>query len=84
MQRISGLAKDGYTIILSTHNPDHAFLYANRVVMIHKGTVIADGSPDSVLDADLIKTVYGVSVKVEEFENSCRRHNLCIPLDSEF
>lgn len=84
MQRISGLAKDGYTIILSTHNPDHAFLYANRVVMIHKGTVIADGSPDSVLDADLIKTVYGVSVKVESFENSCRRHNLCVPLDSEF
>ena len=84
MQRISGLAKEGYTIILSTHNPDHAFLYANRVVMIHKGTVIADGSPDSVLDADLIKTVYGVSVKVESFENSCRRHNLCVPLDSEF
>lgn len=84
MQRISGLARDGYTIILSTHNPDHAFLYANRVVMMFGGKVVADGTPEAVLDADLIYQVYGVSVKVDNFVNARRMHKLCIPLDTEF
>ena len=35
MCRISDLAGEGYIIILSTHNPDHAFLYANRTLMIY-------------------------------------------------
>ncbi|HJJ64178.1 MAG TPA: ABC transporter ATP-binding protein, partial [Methanocorpusculum sp.] len=84
MQRVAGLAKNGYTIILSTHNPDHAFIYANRVVMMYGGKVIADGLPDEVLDADLIKKVYGVDVMVNNFENTCRTHKLCVPKDTEF
>ena len=84
MQRIAGLAKNGYTIILSTHNPDHAFIYANRVVMMYGGKVIADGTPDEVLDAELIRKVYGVEVMVNNFENTCRTHKLCVPKDTEF
>ena len=84
MQRVAGLAKNGYTIILSTHNPDHAFIYANRVVMMYGGKVIADGAPDEVLDAELIKKVYGVDVMVNNFENTCRTHKLCVPKDTEF
>jgi iron complex transport system ATP-binding protein len=84
MQRVAGLAKNGYTIILSTHNPDHAFIYANRVVMMYGGKVIADGTPDEVLDAELIRKVYGVEVMVNNFENTCRTHKLCVPKDTEF
>ena len=84
MQRIAGLAKNGYTIILSTHNPDHAFIYANRVVMMYGGKVIADGTPDEVLNAELIRKVYGVEVMVNNFENTCRTHKLCVPKDTEF
>ncbi|MDV0441078.1 ABC transporter ATP-binding protein [Methanorbis furvi] len=81
MCRISDLAKEGYLIILSTHNPDHAFLYANRTLMIHGGRVIADGAPEKVLDAQLIKNVYGVDVHIENYAYGSRRHKLCIPID---
>ncbi len=84
MQRVAGLAKEGYTIILSTHNPDHAFIYANRVVMMFGGRVIADGRTEEVLDADLIWKVYGVEVMVNTFENTKRTHKLCVPKDTEF
>ena len=84
MQRVAGLAKEGYTIILSTHNPDHAFIYANRVVMMFGGKVIADGNPEEVLDAELIRKVYGVEVMVNTFENTKRTHKLCVPKDTEF
>ncbi len=81
MCRISDLAKEGYIIILSTHNPDHAFLYANRVLTVQGGKVIADGSPDNVLDAKLIKDVYNVDVRIEEFQSETRHHKLCIPIE---
>lgn len=81
MQRVSGLAKDGYTVILSTHNPDHALLYANRVVMMYGGKIIAEGTPEDVLNAGIIKDVYGVDVHIESFENTKRTHKLCIPKD---
>ena len=74
MCRISDLAREGYIIILSTHNPDHAFLYANRTLMIYGGKVIADGTPDDVLDEELIKVVYGVDVNVEDYRYGSRRH----------
>ena len=80
MCRISGLAQEGYIIILSTHNPDHAFLYANRTLMIYGGKVIADGTPEDVLDAKLIRDVYGMDVHIEECQCGSRHHRLCIPI----
>ncbi|MDO5846657.1 MAG: ABC transporter ATP-binding protein [Methanocorpusculum sp.] len=84
MCRIQGLAKDGYIIILSTHNPDHAFLYANRVIMMFGGKVIADGVPDEVLDARLIHDVYGVDTKIEVFSDAGGTHRMCIPVNGGF
>jgi iron complex transport system ATP-binding protein len=81
MNRIVNLAKDGYIVILSTHNPDHAFLYANRVLMIQGGKVIADGAPEDVMTDNLIRDVYGVNVCIEDYENVRRTHKICIPRD---
>lgn len=81
MCRICDLAKNGYIIILSTHNPDHAFLYANRVLMIYGGKVIADGTPDEVLDSNIIKEVYGVDTMIHQFEDHTGKHKMCIPLE---
>jgi len=81
MCRVVELAKEGYIIILSTHNPDHAFLYANRVLMIYGGSVIADGKPAEVLDETLIKQVYNVDTRIEEFRDELGTHRICIPLN---
>ncbi|HJK00857.1 MAG TPA: ABC transporter ATP-binding protein [Methanocorpusculum sp.] len=81
MAKISDLARRGYSIILSTHNPDHAFLYANRTLVINEGRVIVDGAPEDVLDAQLIKKVYGVNVHIEDYQNGSRHYKFCIPID---
>lgn len=79
MCKVADLAADGYLIILSTHNPDHAFLYAHRVLMMYGGEVIADGTPESVLDSELIYRVYGVNVRIETFTDESGTHRICIP-----
>jgi len=66
---ISGLSKSGYSILLSTHNPDHAFLFANRVLALHKHELAAIGTPSDVLTPELIHTLYGVKVRLRKDEH---------------
>ncbi|MBY5162387.1 ABC transporter ATP-binding protein [Salsipaludibacter albus] len=46
--RIQGLAADGKTIVFTTHHLAEADEVADRVVVIHRGRVLADGSPSAV------------------------------------
>ena len=60
LQKVSSLSAQGYTILLSCHNPQHALLYAHRVIALADGTICADGAPESALDPALIRRLYGV------------------------
>jgi iron complex transport system ATP-binding protein len=67
--RIKRLARQGYTILMSTHNPDHAFLFADRVLALHDQKVAACGPPAEVLTGELIHRLYGVKVTVQRGGN---------------
>ena len=54
--------RDGYTVILSTHNPQHALTYADAILALHGGRVLTHGAPGVVLTAPALKTLYGVDV----------------------
>lgn len=55
---IGQLADEGRSIVLSTHNPDHADRYADRVAVLHQGRLRALGEPNTVLSDSLLSTVY--------------------------
>ena len=63
LERVSALTLRGYTVLLSCHNPQHAMLYAQRVVALHDGLVAADGPPDQALDEALMRKLYGVPAR---------------------
>ena len=46
LRAIKRLAATGIGIVLATHDPDHTFAVASRVVLMRDGVVIADGPPD--------------------------------------
>ena len=54
------LTRKGYTVLLSTHDPQHALTYADRILALSGGVLIADGAPRDVLTPALIRTLYGV------------------------
>ena len=68
LMNISGLSRQGYSILLSTHNPDHAFLFARRVLALHNNELAAMGPPADVLNSELIQTLYGVKVRLRKDE----------------
>jgi ABC-2 type transport system ATP-binding protein len=45
---ISGFAKTGKTVILTTHYLEEADALANRIIVINKGEIVAQGSPSQI------------------------------------
>ena len=54
----------GLTVVAVLHDLAQAARYSDRVVALRDGVVHADGAPAEVVDAALLKDVYGVSGEV--------------------
>jgi iron complex transport system ATP-binding protein len=60
--RVQNLCRQGYSIIYSTHNPNHAFMFAHQALVLHESKIAALGTPETVLTEELIKNLYGIPV----------------------
>lgn len=66
LELVRELADEGYAVLLSTHNPQHALTYATRILALCGGRVAALGAPETALTPQLVRTLYGVDVEFEE------------------
>jgi iron complex transport system ATP-binding protein len=73
---IKRLAASGLGVVLSTHDPDHAFSVGNRVALLDGGRLVAQGTPHEVLTPQRLRSVYGVSVVVERLSQG---QTVCAP-----
>lgn len=64
MQTARDLSRQGYTIIMSTHSPQHVLTYADRLLALSEGRLICEGKPGEVLDAKLMQKLYGIPVQI--------------------
>jgi len=64
LERIAALARTGIAILFSSHDPDHAFLCAQRALLLAEGRALEIGAPHDVIRADTLQRLYGVSVQV--------------------
>ncbi len=76
LREIRRLLGKGFGIVLSTHDPDHAFACATRVALLHDGGVLAAGTPAEVLTADHMQRMYGVAVTIERLADG---RTVCAP-----
>ena len=79
LRHIQKMAEQGYTVLLSTHNPEHALQYASTVMAIKNHRVLAYGSIDEMLGEDLIREIYGIEVKIIETEVGGSIVKSCVP-----
>ncbi len=76
LERIAALAGGGISILFSTHDPDHAFLAAQRALLLAEGRVLALGTPREVIRADTLERLYHVAVQVVPLEGG---GHTCLP-----
>lgn len=55
---------EGTTIVLATHNLNLAARYADELIMLNRGRVVAKGTPRSVLTAERVSGVYEWPVSI--------------------
>lgn len=63
-------ADDGITVVAAMHDLTLAGQYADRMVMLAGGRIVADGPPAAVLTAERIGAVYQARVEVVERGNA--------------
>ncbi len=76
LSEVRRLADRGIAIVLSTHDPDHAFAVATSVALMSEGRIIDCGIPNEVLTAESLRRVYGVDVSVEVLADG---RSICSP-----
>jgi iron complex transport system ATP-binding protein len=76
LSKIRHLAERGIGVLLSTHDPDHAYAVATRVALMQDGQVVTLGSPADALTAPRLREVYGVDVSIEHLPDG---RTICAP-----
>ena len=79
LRHIKKMAAQGYTILLSTHNPEHVLQYATHLIAIKDHRILAQGSTWEIMDEALIKTLYGLDVRLFEVEVGGQIIRSCVP-----
>lgn len=80
LDQIRSLAASGIGVMIATHDPDHAFLCADRVALLHEGRLLIDAPPHRAVTTATLKTVYGIDAVLADVEvapGEMRR--VCVP-----
>ena len=77
LEQARSLAREGYTVIQTTHHPEQSYMFSDRILAIQKGRVLAEGDPKEVLTGETLHALYGVDVDVVSLYGDKAR--ICIP-----
>ncbi|MGO4839089.1 ATP-binding cassette domain-containing protein, partial [Rhizobiaceae sp. 2RAB30] len=52
------------SVVLVLHDINMAARFCDEIVALHSGRLIARGSPDEIMDADVLRDIYGIDMDV--------------------
>ena len=75
---VRGLAETrALSVLLSTHHPEQAFAWANRVAVLAGGELLHIGAPAEVITAETLRACYSVDVAVLPIADN--QYRVCVP-----
>ena len=75
VQMIGQLSKEGYALIMTTHNPEHAILLGGKVAILDREGVLGVGPSEEMLTSEVLTNLYGLQIKTRFDEDAGR--NIC-------
>ncbi|HET7559678.1 MAG TPA: ABC transporter ATP-binding protein [Limnochordia bacterium] len=64
LQLVSAAVRQGALVVAALHEPDLAARFAQRILLLREGRLIADGPPRAVLTAENIQAAYDLEAQV--------------------
>ena len=77
LEQARALAREGYTVIQTTHHPEQSYMFSDRILASQNGRVLTQGAPAEVLTEQTMAALYGVNVNVVSLYHD--RARICIP-----
>lgn len=80
--QVKKLASLGYTIVMITHVPGHAFLCADKVLAVGHNSYFAMGTPEDILTEECLNTLYGIEIQLSDviLRGDQRQVKVCVPM----
>lgn len=76
VQMVKQLADEGYALIMTTHNPDHAIILNGKVAILNREGVLGVGQAAETLNRETLSSLYGLEIKTV-FDEDAQR-NICV------
>lgn len=77
MERLQDLSGRGYTVVMTSHNPEQAYLYAQSIAAFKDGRLLLQGPPRDVITEKTIREIYGIDAAVVSLLDD--RVRVCVP-----
>ena len=81
LAQVKKLAREGMGVLMVTHNPDHAFYCADRIIAMEDGKILSMGDAGKVINEAVMKAVDHMPVKVRSVSlGEGLDATICIPV----
>ena len=69
METVKRLSRQGYCIIQSTHDPNQAYRYSDRILALSEGKILSFDTPQNVICNEVVSKLYGTDIDVLEMND---------------
>jgi iron complex transport system ATP-binding protein len=81
LSQLRRLSELGFSVIYTTHNPEHAFQCSDKVLAIKGKGKYELGRAEEVITGRLLQEIYHIQTEIREVSLSSRKVRVCIPDD---
>ena len=77
LTQVRSLSREGYSVIQTTHNPEHAYSFSDRILALKDGAIYRYGTPKEVIVPEVIGELYSLETQVSSLYGD--RVRVCTP-----
>ncbi len=67
-------ANHDMTLVMAMHDLNLASRFCNRLILLNEGKIVRDGTPEEVLEKEILEQVYGIEVDLSSKDGSIMVH----------
>lgn len=76
LRRVRKMAREGYSVIITTHNPDHALILGGQAAIVSPDGRIRQGRSEEIVTEENLREIYGIDLHLEWISQLGR--NVCL------
>ena len=72
LRRVKQMAEEGFSVVITTHNPDHALLLGDKAAIVERNGTVTQGECEQILTQETLRRVYETDLKLVWVEEAGR------------